>query len=111
MKHFFSCTLLILLSGAIPLAGCAKRIQFPWSSKLATIREPVGAEEILRLPEGHLISFQQLLDDLESSSVIFMGEAHDQIGHHEKRRALRPLLIFYGSQNPTLPRKRGLEWA
>jgi uncharacterized iron-regulated protein len=46
------------------------------------IREPIGAEEILRLPDGDPVSFHELLNNLEPSSVIFMGETHDQIEHH-----------------------------
>ncbi len=84
MKHFFSWTLLILF-GVILSVGCAKRIQPPWISKVAMIREPIGAEEIFRLPDGDPISFHQLLSDLEPSPVIFMGETHDQIEHHHSQ--------------------------
>jgi len=84
MKHFFSWTLLILF-GVILSVGCAKRIQPPWISKVAMIREPIGAEDIFRLPDGDPISFHQLLSDLEPSSVIFMGETHDQIEHHHSQ--------------------------
>lgn len=84
MKHFSSWTLLILF-GVILSVGCAKRIQSPWISKVATIREPIGAEEIFRLPDGDLISLHQLLSDLEPSSVVFMGETHDQIEHHHSQ--------------------------
>ena len=113
MKHFFSWTLLILC-GLILLAGCAKRIQPPWISKVAMIREPIGAEEIFRLPDGDPISFHQLLSDLEPSSVIFMGETHDQIEHHHSQiRILQGLIeknrdvvvgmeMFERSQQPIL---------
>jgi uncharacterized iron-regulated protein len=84
MKYFFPWTFLILL-GVILSVGCAKRIQPSWVSKVATIREPIGAEEIFRLPDGDPISFHQLLNDLEASSVIFMGETHDQIEHHHSQ--------------------------
>jgi uncharacterized iron-regulated protein len=57
------------------------------------MREPIGPEEILRLPDGELISFHQLLSDLEPSSVIFMGETHDQIEHHHSQvRILQGLI-------------------
>jgi len=113
MKHFFSWSLLILF-GVILSAGCAKRIQPPWISKVAMIREPIGAQEILRLPDGDPISFHQLLNDLEPSSVIFMGETHDQIEHHHNQvRILRGLIeknrdvvvgmeMFERSQQPIL---------
>jgi uncharacterized iron-regulated protein len=113
MKHFFSWALFILF-GVILLVGCAKRIQPPWISKVATIREPIGAEEILRLPGGDSISFHQLLNDLEPSSVIFIGETHDQIEHHHSQvRTLQGLIeknrdvvvgmeMFERSQQPIL---------
>ena len=113
MKHFFLWTLLILF-GVILSVGCAKRIQLPWISKVAMIREPIGAEEILRLPDGDPISFHQLLSDLEPSSVIFIGETHDQIEHHHSQvRILQGLIeknrevvvgmeMFERSQQPIL---------
>jgi len=113
MKHFVSWTLFILF-GVILLVGCAKRIQPPWISKVAMIREPIGAEEIFSLPDGDSISFHQLLSDLEPSSVIFMGETHDQIEHHHSQlRILQGLIeknrdvavgmeMFERSQQPIL---------
>jgi uncharacterized iron-regulated protein len=95
MKHFLSTTLLILF-GMILFVGCAKRIQPLWISKVAMIREPVGAEEIFRLPEGDLISFLQLLNGLESASVVFAGETHDQIDHHQNQVTILRGLIGKG---------------
>jgi uncharacterized iron-regulated protein len=113
VKRCFSRTLFILF-GVILLVGCAKRIQPLWISKVAMIREPIGAEEIFRLPDGDRISFHELLNDLEPSSVIFMGENHDQIEqHHCQVRTLQGLIeknkdvvlgmeIFERSQQPIL---------
>ena len=57
------------------------------------MREPIGDEEILRLPEGDLVSFPQLLNALEPSPVVFMGETHDQTNHHQNQvRILRGLI-------------------
>ncbi|MBP1700173.1 MAG: hypothetical protein H6Q41_5361, partial [Deltaproteobacteria bacterium] len=92
VKRRFSRTLFILF-GVILLVGCAKRIQPLWISKVAMIREPIGAEEIFRLPDGDRISFHELLSDVEPSSVIFMGENHDQIEqHHCQVRTLQGLI-------------------
>lgn len=44
---------------------------------------PIGSEEIFRLPDGDQISFTQLLDDLSMTRVIFVGESHDQMDHHQ----------------------------
>ena len=113
MKYCFSGSL-FLLFGVILLAGCAKRIQPSWISKVALIREPIGAEDIFRLPDGDPISFQDLLNDVEPSSVIFMGENHDQIEHHHSQvRTLQGLIeknrdvvvgmeMFERSQQPIL---------
>jgi uncharacterized iron-regulated protein len=113
VKHLPSLTLFILF-GVILSAGCAKRIQPPWISVVPMIREPIGAEEILRLPDGERISFHQLLSDLEPSPVIFMGETHDQTEHHRNQvRILQGLIeknrdlvvgmeIFERSQQPIL---------
>ena len=92
MKRFFLWTLLILF-GVILSVGCAKRIQPPWISKVAMIREPIGVEEIFKLPDGDPISFHQLLSDLEPSPVIFMGETHDQIEHHHNQAKILQGLI------------------
>ena len=54
-------------------------------SKVAMMREPIGVDEIFRLPDGDPISFHQLLSDLEPSPVIFVGETHDQIEHHHNQ--------------------------
>ncbi len=78
------------------------------------LREGIGVEEIFRLPEGMRVSLQQLLEDVESSPVIFMGETHDQIAHHDNQaRTLRGLIernkdvvvameMFERSQQPIL---------
>ncbi len=80
------------------------------------VRQPVGTEEIFRLPDGSLISFPQLMDDLEPTSVVFVGETHDQFQHHQNQvRILRGLVekgkdvvvameMFERSQQPTLDR-------
>ena len=114
MKHLFLWTLFILLFGGLLSSSCAKRIQPSWVSKIATVREPIGAEEIFRLPDGDQISLPQLLSDLEPSSVIFAGETHDQIEHHRNQlKILRGLMekntdvlvgmeMFERSQQPLL---------
>jgi uncharacterized iron-regulated protein len=87
-----------------------------WVSKIVTMREPIGSEEIFRLPEGDPISFIQLLDHLNRTRVIFLGEVHDQIEHHQIQvRVLQGLMekgehvvvameMFERSQQPILDR-------
>ncbi len=116
MKNHFLWIFLILLGGCL-FAGCAKRAPLPhWVLKVSTMREPVGAEEIFRLPDGDQISYAQLLDDLLSARVIFMGESHDQVEHHRIQVSVLQRLIergkdvvvamemFERSQQPVLDR-------
>ena len=60
------------------------------------MREPIGSEEIFRLPEGDSISFIQLLDNLDMTRVIFLGEVHDQIEHHQIQLKILQGLIEKG---------------
>ena len=99
------------------LVSCAKRPAHPpWFFKVAGSESPVGSEEIFRLPEGDRISFSQLIGDLHSYRVIFVGESHDQIEHHrieaklletllkEKQEIVVAMEMFQRSQQPTLDR-------
>jgi uncharacterized iron-regulated protein len=83
MKRLFESMLLILLGGVL-LAGCAGKTPLPpWVLKINMLKAPVGPEEILKLPEGDPIPFVQLLNDLDTTRVIFIGESHDQTEHHQ----------------------------
>jgi uncharacterized iron-regulated protein len=83
MKSRFVRMLLILVCGALS-PGCVGKAPLPpWASKISMIKAPVGPEEIFRLPEGNPITFAQLLNDLDTTRVIFVGESHDQIEHHQ----------------------------
>ena len=116
MKKSFLWGFLLLLLGCF-FVGCTKRLSYPdWVSRILTLREPIGPEEISRLPEGDPISFVQLLDSLDTTRVIFLGEVHDQIEHHQIQvRVLQGLMekgenvvvameMFERSQQPILDR-------
>jgi uncharacterized iron-regulated protein len=116
MKRLFARMLLILVGGVL-FPGCAAKAPHPfWVSKISIIKAPVGPEEILRLPEGDPITFAQLLYDLDTTRVIFIGESHDQIEHHLIQvRMIQDLVakgkdvvigmeMFERSQQPTLDR-------
>jgi len=65
-------------------SNCMKKPPLsPWISKILTMKVPIGPEEIFRLPDGDQVSFTQLLDDISMTRVIFVGESHDQIEHHQ----------------------------
>lgn len=82
---FFFAVIALLFSF---LSGCLKDIPPIWISKLPLAPPPPGAEEIFRLSDGEKISFRQLLDDLRESRVIFVGESHDQMEHHQIQRRM-----------------------
>jgi len=116
MKKCFLWVFFLLFLGFL-LAGCIKNPTYPiWVSKIVTMREPIGSEEIFRLPEGDPISFIQLLDHLNRTRVIFLGEVHDQIEHHQIQvRVLQGVMekgehvvvameMFERSQQPILDR-------
>jgi len=80
------------------------------------MRAPVGPEEIFELPAGDPIPFGQLLNVLDTTRIIFIGESHDQIEHHQIQvRMIQELVargkdvvigmeMFEKAQQPTLDR-------
>jgi uncharacterized iron-regulated protein len=105
----------LLLLGGVVLSGCVKITPPPtWVSKILIMNQPVGEEEIFILPEGDKISFSQLIDDLSRTTVILVGETHDQAEHHRiEMKVLQGLLergkdvavgmeMFERSQQPIL---------
>jgi len=98
------------------LTGCVQRTLPVWFSKVHGRSTPLGPEEIFRLPEGDLISFAELLENLEGTIVIFVGESHDQGTQHQNQlRILQGLQergrevavameMFERSQQPILDR-------
>jgi uncharacterized iron-regulated protein len=83
MERLFARMLLILVCGTL-FSDCVGKAPLPpWATKISMVKAPVGPEEIFRLPEGDPISFAQLLNDLDTARVIFVGESHDQIEHHQ----------------------------
>lgn len=106
----------ILVCGVL-FSGCVgKASLLPWVSKIFMIKAPVGPEEILKLPEGDPITWVQLVNDLNRTKVIFVGESHDQIEHHQIQvRMIQELVakgkdivigmeMFERSQQPILDR-------
>jgi uncharacterized iron-regulated protein len=90
--------MLLIVLGGFLLSGCMKRVTPLWFSKISVLKEPIGPEEILRLPEGDSISFAQLMDELQTEDVIFVGETHDQIEHHVIQMKVLQGLIAKGKE-------------
>jgi uncharacterized iron-regulated protein len=96
MKMHFLPMLLILVCGVF-FPGCVGKTPLPsWVSKISMIKTTVGTEEILRLPEGDSVNFAQLLNDLNTTRVIFVGESHDQIEHHQIQVSMIQDLVAKG---------------
>ncbi len=116
MENYFRWRFLILVL-AVFLSGCIGKTPLPpWVSKISMLKAPIGPEEILRLPEGDRITYAQFLDDLNRTRIIFVGESHDQIEHHqiqlkllqhlvaEEKNVVVGMEMFEGSQQPILDR-------
>jgi uncharacterized iron-regulated protein len=116
MKKFFPWILLIFVFGVF-FSGCVKKTLLPpWVSKIPVTKTSVGPEEIFRLPDGDPIPFIHLLEDINKTRVIFVGESHDQIAHHQIQVKLIQDLVkkgkdvvvamemFESSQQPILDR-------
>lgn len=114
MKNFLPfCIIIVFL---LPFPGCIKHVSPLWVSNISQNPPSPGSEEIIRLPEGEKLSFQQLLDDLQGARVIYIGESHDQIEHHRiQRRIISEFAVkgkdvviamemFQKSQQPILDR-------
>jgi uncharacterized iron-regulated protein len=97
--------------------GCAKKVPLPlWASQISMIPEPIGSEQILKVPDGDWISFAELMESLREARVIYAGETHDQMEHHQiQLRILQGLMekgkevvvameMFQRSQQPVLDR-------
>ena len=83
MKNLLARILIILVLGVL-FSACAPKTPLPpLVSKISTLKAPIGPEEILGLPGGDPITFGQLLNDLDTTRVILIGESHDQIEHHQ----------------------------
>jgi uncharacterized iron-regulated protein len=82
------------VTGAL-LFGCV-RTHGEWTSRFLSLRDPIGPEEIYRLPEGEKISFVQLSEDLRAARVVFLGEVHDQLEHHLIQRSILQEMVNRG---------------
>ncbi|MCX8116679.1 MAG: ChaN family lipoprotein [Desulfobacterota bacterium] len=108
----------LLLTAFLPLLflSCLKPSPPSWVAKISLNPPPPHAEEIFRLSDGGRLSFPQLMEELRGARVIFTGESHDQMEHHQiQRRIIRALVdqgkavviameMFQRPQQPLLDR-------
>ena len=65
------------------LSACApSKRPMPLTAEMAGVSEKFSAGEIIDLKAGKAISFDCLLDQLESVPLVFVGENHDNPEHH-----------------------------
>jgi uncharacterized iron-regulated protein len=96
MNKFFPWIFLVFIFGVL-FSGCVKKTSFPpWVSKIPVTKTSVGQEEIFRLPDGDPVTFNKLLEDIDQTRVIFVGESHDQIAHHQIQLKLIQDLVKRG---------------
>jgi len=76
--------ILILLFAAISvMSACSfKKVRMPPLASIEGIPGHFGKGRIIDLEEGKSISFEQLIDQLQSKELIFVGEVHDNPEHH-----------------------------
>jgi len=97
MKNHFSRIFLVLV-GFLLLTGCVKRVPPPWVLNIPTSSPPPGAEEIMKLPWREKLPFHQLSDHFQPAQVVFVGESHDQIEHHQIQVRILKDLVARGKE-------------
>jgi uncharacterized iron-regulated protein len=48
----------------------------------------VCAENVLRVRDGKVITFNQMIEEVKKANIVFFGEIHDSIEHHEAELAV-----------------------
>jgi uncharacterized iron-regulated protein len=65
---------------------------------LAGTGSALGHPHILRLSDRAVISFEEMVNDLASARIIFMGELHNHVGHHQAQLAVIDALRQSGAE-------------
>jgi len=78
--------------------SCVQKTLPHWIFMIQEITLPIGSEENFKLPEGEKRSFHQLLDGLDGSRMILVGESHDQMEHHRIQGSLLQELVAQGKE-------------
>ncbi len=56
------------------------------------------ADNVLRVRDGKIITFQQMIKEVKKVNIVFIGEVHDSIEHHETELAV--IRAFHESDTP-----------
>ncbi len=62
------------------------------------LEKPVAPGEIIDTGSGNAISFNQLIDALDTARVIYVGERHTSVKHHRKQLDVIKALVEKGKQ-------------
>lgn len=91
-----ACTLL-----CVYVSACAviQKLKMPSVARIKGISEGFEAGTIVRTETGRVLSFEELLADLEGVQVVYVGEKHGNQAHHDIQ--LKVLKALY-EKDPTL---------
>lgn len=100
MKHDRSYFFILILVFAIisVMSACSfKEVRMPPLASIEGIPGHFGMGRIIDLDKGKSISFEELIDQLQSRELIFVGEVHDNAEHHLIQvQILQALMARYG---------------
>jgi uncharacterized iron-regulated protein len=55
---------------------------------LVAAESGAGADNVLRVRDGKIITFNQMIEEVKKVNIVFFGEIHDSIEHHEAELAV-----------------------
>jgi uncharacterized iron-regulated protein len=56
-----------------------------------------GAERVVRVSDGAVLDFQQMIGDAKKTDLIFVGEAHSELRHHHAQLRIIKALAAHGA--------------
>ncbi len=79
-----TCRLMVYLSMiSLVAVGCSTmKPAIPPTAKLEMISGPFQIGQIINMQTGKTVSFDELIDQLETKDLVFIGESHDNPEHH-----------------------------
>jgi len=80
-----------------------KKILIPLCTLMLTLADTASSGEsafnaVLRVSDGKIITFSQMMDDVKKAGIVFVGEVHDDSEHHRLELAI--IRAFHESDTP-----------
>ncbi|MDP6180717.1 MAG: ChaN family lipoprotein, partial [Desulfatiglandales bacterium] len=109
-------TFLTVFMVFLTMQGCAGKVSKPSRATIPGVSGHFKVGQILDLKTGKVLSFDQLIDQIASKEIIFIGEVHDNPEHHLIQAQIIQALMgrfslvtiamefFQKSQQPSLDR-------